>query len=358
MILRPNWNIQGPLDLVLPIDPDPWPDVDWEALRFTGQPHPHQDSQDALFAGGIWGTDNPALGGGTGIAFGYSQPDIDAVRVACKGWNANPVKPDPEHACRDGLYFMAGFEMTHELFFARGVKAVADRCTSFPWFALHGDVVLDSAANRPQNLDCLRSRALGPDRGQGLRFTNLRAFGWAMYWKAALHKCARVLGAAEPTTWMEEALDILELAAVPGTGQIGCSPGDQQHPLDQPNNLYTFHGSIAVMGALACAHRLHRPTPTWIEPWLDGLATLPPIPYYGAPSLPAFTYSQGGVLHASTGAGQQGDPEFGWFSTLHTVMYRETHKQKFLDRIGQYGGLVASDEQNRKWSMVYRGTHD
>lgn len=353
--LRPHWNVQGPLDLVLPIDPDPCPGFDWEAAYFMGQAKEHQDSQDRLNADRTWGTDNPAAPGGTGIAFAYSQPDLPAVRVACKGWKNNPYKPDVEHSMRDGIYYMAGFEMTHEVYFARGVRDVAERCTTFPWFSLHGDVVLDSPASRPQNLDCLLARAQGPDRNTGLRFINLRAFGNALYWKAALHKCARVLGAPEPTEWMSKALDIMEFAAVPTTGQISSNPGDAQHPLDQPNCEYTFHWSFAAMGALACSRRLHLPPPSWIEPHLDQLAALPPMDYYGGQSIPAFTYSDGGVLKVATGSGQQGDPNFGWLGTVNAVMYRETGKQKFKDRVRQYGPTANTDEVARKFTMVQRG---
>jgi hypothetical protein len=350
--LRPNWNIQGPLDLVLPIDPDPWPDVDWEAELFFGRAHPRQDSQDRLNANRTWGTGNPAEPGGSGIAFGHSQPDIGSVRVACRALQNTVPGADVEHAIRSLLDPIAGFEMTHEVYFARQVqKATLKGLEVYP---LEGPIVLDEPSWFPRNLTNLSAYAHAHPH-QGLRKVNARALGWLAYGKAMEHKCARTLGAPVSTAWMTALLDVLELAAITGTGQIVCDSDNSQHPLDQVDVEYTFQWSILAMGAMACARRLHRQTPWWIEPHLDQLAALPPIAYYGAPSVPAFTYSEGGVIKVATGSGQQGDPNFGWLGTVNAVMFRDTGDPKFKNRVRQYGPTENTDEAARKFTMVQRG---
>lgn len=350
--LRPSWNVQGPLDLALPIDPDPWPDVDWEAEYFFGRAHERQDSQDRLNADRTWGTGNPAEPGGSGIAFGHSQPDLGAVRVACKALQNTIPGADIEHALRRLLDPIAGFEMTHEVYFARQVqKATLKGLEVYP---LEGPILLDEPAWFPTNLANLGAYTLAHPH-QGLKHVNARALGELAYGKAMEHKCARTLGAPVSTAWMMALLDVLNRAAITGTGQIILDSDNSQHPLDQIDVEYTFQWSILAMGALACARRLHQPIPWWIEPHLDQLAALPPILYYGAPSVPAFTYSDGGILKVATGSGQQGDPSFGWLSTLNAVMFRETQNTKFRDRVWQYGPKTVTDEQSRKFTMVARG---
>lgn len=349
--LRANWNIQGPLDLALPIDPDPWPGFDWDAAYFMGQAHPRQDSMDRLNADRTWGTGNPAEPGGSGIAFGHSQPDLGAVRVACKALE-HSVDPDPEHLIRRLLDPLAGFEMTHEVYFARQVQKAT--LIGLAWYPLDGPVLLDEPSWFPTNLHNLSAYAHAHPHS-GLIHVNARALGWTAYAKAMEHKCARVLGAPVNTAWMATLLEVLDMAAITGTGQIICDSDNSQHKLDQLDVEYTFQWSILAMGALACARRLHKPLPWWIEPHLDALATLPKVAYYGVPSVPAFTYSDHGVLKVATGPGQQGDPEFGWIPTLNAVMYRETKNPKFLDPARQCGPITATDEQSRKWSMIWRG---
>lgn len=351
--IRPTWNQSfGPLDLVLPNDPDPWPGFDWEAAYSLGQAHEHQDSMDRLNADRTWGTGNPAEPGGSGIAFAYSQPDIGAVRAACKALQNTSPGPDQEHLIRLLLYPMAGFEMTHEPYFARLVQKAAQKGTV--WYPLDGPILLDEPSWFPTNLSNLTAYAQAHPH-QGLTHVNARALGWTAYAKAMEHKCARTLGAPVSPLWMQHLLDLLELAFVSGTGQIVLDSDNQQHPLDQIDVEYTFQWSILAMGALACARRLKRPVPSWIGMHLDALYSLHPIPYYGAPSLPAFTYSENGTLKSATGPGQQGDPEFGWWSTLNSIMWRDTGSQRFKDRAAMYGGTTATNEQTRKWSMVYRG---
>jgi len=350
----------GPLELVLPADPDPCPGVNWQQLYDLGQAHDHQDSQDRLNADRTWGTNDTQAPGGSGIAFAYSQPDIDCVRVACKGWKNNPIKPNPEHSWRDGVYYMAGFEETHDVHFARGVQSVAQRCTTYPWFSLTGDISLDDPGNRPQNLDCLLAETQARPH-QGMRFLNLRAYGNALYWKAAEHKCARVLGAPIDPTWMVKALSVLEAAALP-TGALFCGTEfDPQHPLDQVQSEYTMHWAFTAMGAMACAKRLHQPIPSWILPHMDALDALPPMIYapYGATSLPSFTYTDGDVLRVATGSGQNGDPAFGWWSSVCVAIsgFFPSPRAYWLERAKHWGPWQwdGADEQTRKFTMLYRG---
>lgn len=361
-IPRPNWHLAtGPLDLRVPLDPDPCPGVDWQALYQANQSHTHQDSQDGQFSqpSGIpvWLTDNPSQTGPSGSAFAYSQPDLPAVRVACKGLKNNPHPPDVGHSNRDLIYYNAGFDMTHEVSFARGVQRVAQRCTTWPWFVETGP--LSEPGNKQLNLDSLMAMAQArPHQGIDI---DLRCFGNAMYAKASEHKCARILGAPVSTSWMVKALSILELAAVPGTGQVGASPGDAAHPLDQPNTEYTFHWAFTAIGAMACAFRCHLPIPTWIVPHLDALDLLPAMQYlpWGGTSLPSFTYSDGGVLRVCTGAGQNGDPNFGWWSSVCVCVARMIPDQRdyWLTRAKHWGPWPwdGYDEVNRKFTMLLRG---
>jgi hypothetical protein len=362
----PDWNLHaGPLEIPVPIDPNPQPGVTWQALYDTNQSHVHQDSQDALFATPVgppkWGTDNPAQGGGSGVSWVYNQDDLDAIRVAVKGWKNNPVKPDTEHALRDFIYAMAGFDRTHEVSFAREVQKIANRGTVAPWFSLTGEVLLDSPGWRPQNLECLLARAQGPDCGQGLRYSNLRALGTTAYLKAGEHKCARILGAAVSKDWMLKYLQILDLAAVPNTGQIGSAPGDAAHPLDQPNCEYSFHWGFAAMGALACAKRCSLPVPSWIITHLNALDGLPSMTYqpYGVTSLPSFTYSDSFGLRVATGTGQNGDPAFGWWSSVCVAVAHMIPAQRsyWLERSKHWGPWQwdGTSEQDRKFTMLYRG---
>lgn len=354
----------GPLGLRLPSDPDPCPGVDWGALYRRGGSHAHQDDQDRLNADRTWGTNDAQAPGGSGIALAYSQPDVAAVRVAFMGWKNNPVKPNPEHACRDGLYDLAGFEMTGEAQFARGVQAVATRCTVWPWFEMDGEVRLDDPGYRPQNLDNLMAYAQAHPH-QGLRYVNIRALGWAMYFKAAevycLKKMARSAVATISTAWLEKALDVLDLAAMPGTGQIEFGDFDEQHPIDQLGCEYSFHKGILAMGAMACAKQCGRPLPTWVRQWLEAAAVLPAMTYspYGAASLPSFTFSVGGKLYVASGSGQNGDPAFGWHQSacVGAAMLDVANRAHWLSLATRWGPTVwdGKDEQTRKFTMLYRG---
>lgn len=342
----------GPLELPMPADPDPCPGIDWNARYMEGVYTEHQDSQDRLNADRTYGTGNPAEGGPSGMEFTYSQPDIAAVRVLCHALNNTVPGPDVEHQMRKLRLFMAGFDMTHEPFFARGVKQCADYCLQ--QFPLLGPVSLDPS-NFAQNLQSLGAW-VNANPGCGIPYVIPRAFGSALYCYAAYHKVARALGVPVDPNWMTQALAILDRAAFPTTGQLFTGP-DPAHQLDGPGE-YTFHWSFVALGAMACTKRLHRPPPTWIAPHLNALVTMPSMDYYSQPSLPGFTTtnSQGGLIPC-TGIGQQPDPNFGWWSTVCLAYAQESGDPAFKKMATLWGPQTwdGHDEPTRKLTMVLRG---
>jgi len=351
----------GPLSLVLPEDPDPQPGVDWDALWVTGQGHEHNDWLCRLnpipSAPGCmphsWGSTNPAEQGGSGVGFGYSQPDLQAVRVWAKAMDNTPTKPDWGHLLRRLMPYMAGFEMTHEPYFARQIV----KCSAYvdELFPLDGPITeVVNGALFPSSLANLKAYAQAHPH-TGLPKTDLRCLGQAAYTKAMEHKCSRVLGAPVNTAWMEALVEILTLVAIEETGQLSR---DTDANIDQPDIVYSFHQGFALMGLLACCKRLNKPVPSCAVQWMNALGALPSMIIYGHPSVPAFTYSQGGQLHSATGARQGGDPGCGYWSAVCVALHKLQPSACWLERASQYGPQTwapGQGEQSRLDSMLVRG---
>lgn len=353
LTVLPEWTTSrkfGPLEAVMPLDPDPTPGVDWGSLYFMGVAHAHQDSQDRLNADRTWGTGNPAEYGGSGIGFGYSTDDIGCILVATKALQNTIPGPDQAHGSRRLLYPLAGFSMTHDVYYARRVQQAA--AYQEQWFPMTGPVILDDQGWFPTNLDNLLAYAAAYPH-QGLKHISLRPLGWTLYAKAAEHLCARTLGSAVSTAYMEKALHILDLAAMLPTGQM-LSDFDGAHPTDQPGEIL-FHWGILAVGALACCKRLHKPVPAWVPLHLDALDTLPQVPYYSGTSFPTCVYTDGAALKASTGLGQGGDPAWAYYSSVCAAAYYVSGDPHYKQRANRWGPTTADTEDNRKISMLLRG---
>jgi hypothetical protein len=252
--------------------------------------------------------------------------------------------PDHEHIIRQLMYPMAGFEMTHEVYFARRVQRVAQR--SDQWYSLVGPVQTNwDVGLWPYNLANLHHYVEEHPR-QGIPH-NIRQLGWAMYTKAMEHKCARILGAPVDPTWMQVAVDICERAAIPGTGQV-CAD------LEHGGVEYQFHWGILAMGAMACCYRLHKPIPVWVLEKLDALEAL--APSYGG-VIPSYVLSVDGALAVADIAGQKSDPAQAYWSSVCVAARKMTGDASLLERATRFGVSAwdGHDEQTRRDTMLLRG---
>lgn len=339
--LRPNWRAAyGPLDMPMPNDGVGNP------LVMPPFPAVHEDMEDCINADGTHGPVSTYSPGGSGICFGYSVQDPANVLLLESATNKRPEWYNFEHWVRQFRYAIARTEMVRDTIGPRRVLQYANYAHSV--YDERGPVYFGPGWI-PNNIHQFHEQAiLTPHVGCG---ANLRELGWVAYCEAMALK----LDKNRPTDWADMFLDTCNLAAFPGTGQIGSSPNSGGEATTPVNVQYTFHWGILVHGALALCHRLKRSVPYWVLEGMQATMALPAMPYAGVPSMPSFTYSEGGVLKAATGPGQHGDPAFGWWSSNCAALYKITGDAVWLDRALLYGPHTATDEQSRKFTMLRRG---
>lgn len=328
-----NWRHDvGPLRLRMPVDPTPNPTVNWQAVYDAGGYHEDEDWLDRL-DNRVWGTANPAETGGSGICFGHSTENLAAILVAIECFPAS-VKPDKEHLIRWLRKLIAWWEMTKDPAAARAIVAfVSDYIGSWnysptePWIDRYTAQVQAS-----------------PHVGTGM---NGREGGWLSWGRGMQHKVART-----SSVWSHKMLDLCALAAMPSTGQVLA---DARAGIDQPKVVYCFHQGILLMGNLALCKMLSLAVPQWCLDWMAAVSLLPQVDYYGHPSMPAFLYTDAsGALRVATGSGQQPDPSFGWYQSCAVALESMGHAE-FMPYATKWGPSRAGNEQDRKFSMLFRG---
>ena len=161
-------------------------------------------------------------------------------------------------------------------------------------------------------------------------------------------------------TFLIKVLDFLDLAAIPGSGQVGCGPNTGGGPLDQLNVQYGFHAGILIHAALCGVQLLGRAVPQWVIDNMNGMDALPSMDYYGRPAMMAFSYTVNGVLTPATGEGQHGDPACSFWSPNCVLLKQITGDQSWLDRAPRWGPTTWDPSStnatlDRYYSMPYRG---
>jgi len=332
--LRPDFRTaQGPGDFNAPVDPPPTL-TDFRAALAAHQVAFHEDEEDRLNADGTWGGD-PWGYGGSGIAFGYSSSDIDAVLVAEQGCWARPVKYDYSHWIRQIRYSIAAWDMTHDPKFARRLVAY-DNMACGQFTDDPATIHLDDPGWIPFTL--AQYHAMAQQRpGTGLPADYLRAMAWIGYGKAMRLKIDR----KALHSWAEMYLETCALAAHVGTGQMAAG------------YTSTFHEALLVHAVLCLCHRLKMPTPQHVYDMMGTIRALPQMDYYGALSPVRFwkTAEGAAVVGAPPGQQQQGDPAFGYWSTNCVAM----RDPLWLDAATWIGPTANTDENSRKLTLLWRG---
>jgi len=347
----------GPLELQMPADPAPAPDVNWRAAEAWHLHAVHEDSEDALnletgwAAPGVntWGPRDVGSVSGTGIALGYSCDDLAAVRVAEQAvWN-RPQWYNLEHWLRQIRYAVAAWDMTHEAKFAR-------RLIAYDLFATGqvsddpATIHLDDPSWDPFTLAQFHAKAArAPHVGLGYPF-NARAVGEVAYGRAMRHAVDRSC----ERWWGLLLLRTCELAAIPGTGQVSADGANGAHQIPV---VYLFHQGLLVHGVLALCYRLGAPVPRWVLEWMDAVEALPRVSYYGVPSPLKFCYSVDGVLVPEVSEIQGGDPGFAYWSSNCVALAKllPAERDHWLRRAAKIGPVLDTDQNSRKLSMLYRG---
>ena len=346
--ILPEWRFEyGPGSMPMPHDPPPTL-ADFRRAANAHAHCQHEDSQDVLNPDGTWGPPDPGVQGGTGVAMGYACDDFDAVDVAVTAVRKRAQWHDGEHWIRQIRYPIAAWEMTHESRFADQIVDYGDyACAAFP---VDGPIT-DDPADVKQNLaQYLHYAEKNPHTGLGYQF-NGRKVGWIAYGRLMQMKVART-----SPLWITEFLRLLELAAIPGTGQIIT---DSKLGVDQTNVQYGFHAGILLHAAL-CAYKMlgRRPKP-WVYNWMNAMEDMPPMDNYGVPSPPSFTYtSPRGRLMPATGPEQKGDPGCAYWSHNCALLYTITNDSFYLERSSIFGSEKWADEQSRRDSMLIRGVRE
>lgn len=335
--LRPNWrDAFGPLDAKMPLDASPTM-TDFYAAQANHQYAQHEDSEDFLASDGTWGPPYPYGYGGSGINFGYSSCDLDAVIVAEQGcWN-RPTRYDYGHWIRQIRYAIAAWEMTHDTKFARRIvqydTIACGQFTDDP-----ATIHLGDPAWIPFTLAQYHAMA----NGTGLPADYIRPMAWIGYGKAMRLKVDR----KALHGWAEMYLNTCAIASQPGTGQMASGMTS------------TFHEALLVHAVLCLCHRLKRPVPQHCFDMMHTIQTLPRMDYYGMPSPVRFWSTvDGRAVPAtdSTGFAQQGDSAFGYWSTNSVAMWKMTGDRARLDAATEIGPTQNTDENSRKLTMLYRG---
>lgn len=333
--MRPDFRIvHGPLSLTMPNDGDGKPLVNGV----------HEDDQDRLNPDGSVGPAAVGAEGGSGIVFGYSVGDIDNVRLMEAGVRRRAQPYDDEHLVREFRYSHAAWEMTHETQYARRIVQIADAAHA-RWSET--GPTYDGAEWTPQNV----AQYLHMANHQGVPL-NGRALGWVAWNEAMAMKVTRGRNPA----FANAILDMCDKAACLGTGQVCAGANTGGGALNSDRVVYVFHQSILACGVLALCYRLGKPAPWWVVNWALTVGDMPVMAYYGAPSMPAFWYTQGDQLVQARGVGQHGDPAFGWHSSLCVCLWKVSGNPIWLERAAKWGPTTVTDEQSRKFSMLLRGT--
>lgn len=329
----------GPLDLPMPTDPPPTL-IDWSSIK---QPHgtiEHEDSEDRLNPDDTWGPPDVGAVGGSGISFGYSSSDLDAVMVAEAACFHRPQWYDFGHWCRQIRYSIAAWEMTHEPRYFRHITAYGVYARSF--WSEHGPVSYGQGWT-PQNLAQYHDMATKgiPQNG---------SFGREVGWVAWGEAMALKVNPRRDTTWLRMFKETCDLAANPKTGQI---VHDTHAGVDGDDLEYTFHASIRNIAYLAACYRLKLRPRKWLFNWYEAVHGQTPIDYGGNPAPPAFMHTVGGALVPATGPAAEGDPAHGWWSSFCVAMQKVAGKG--IEGATKFGPTDAGSEQAKKESMLWRG---
>jgi hypothetical protein len=351
--IRPHWRDSAtPLNLRMPTDPVPTL-IDWQAALANHQHAVHEDSEDCLNVDGTWGPAQVGDAGGSGIYFGYSTADADAVYVWDLAVHARTAWFNYEHWLRQIRAAIVKAEMIRDLSGLRRVLEYANHALlQFNANDLGGPGYVPKNVNR-----WLQDAALAPHQGllgdnAGGSF-NLRELGEVLYGEAAALK----VNPQRDQTFARKCLALLSLAAMPGTGQIARNSTPSGNAgIDQSDTQQVFQWGLCVHGALAAAYVLGLQPDQWI---LDGLSALDALAgsagftYNGMPGPPQFVRTVNGVYVPATGPGQSGDPAYGYWSSNCVALSKWDASQ--VARATRWGPTVVADEQSRKLSLLYRG---
>jgi hypothetical protein len=310
-------------------------------------PVQHEDTYDSMNADGTAGPADVGGVGGSGICFGYANDDIANVVMLDDGTYARHDWYNWEHWIRQIRYTIARSEMTRDLQAWRRIIQYANHAKDY-WDM---NQVYDGPGWVPDNVNQYLYLALKlPHTGSPV---NCRALGWVIYGEAMAHK----IHPSRDRTFLLKCLQFLDTAAMHGSGQIGAGPNTGGDPLDQTDVQYAFHTGILIHGVLCACKQLGRDIPQWVLDSMNGLDALPLMPYYGAPSMAAFSYTVNGELVAATGPGQHGDPAFAHWSSNCVLLDSMQPGALWLDRARRWGPTTYApgDQVSRYYSMLYRG---
>ncbi len=341
--IRPSWRLHyGPGNAKMPND-GPMPQL----ILQPPWPVQHEDFFDSVNQDGTVGPVDVGGVGGSGICFGYANQDIDNVVLLDNGTYARHEWYNWEHWIRQIRYTIARAEMTRDLHAWRRVIQYANHAKDYWDF----NQVYMGAGWVPDNVNQYLAMALAePHTGSPV---NCRALGWVIYGEAMAHK----IQPSRDRTFLLKCLQFLDTAAMHGSGQIGSGPNTGGDPLDQTNVQYAFHTGILIHGVLCACKQLGRDVPQWVIDSMNSLDSLQVMPYYGAPSMPAFSYTVNGKLLPATGIGQHGDPAFAHWSSNCVLLESMQPGVGWLGRATRWGpvGYTPGDQFARYYSMLYRG---
>ncbi len=277
----------------------------------------HEDFLDRLNADHTWGSDNPGETGGSGIVFGYSTSDADAVWAWMHAMDNTTAKPDDEHRIRLLRPYMAGAAMFRDPYPLRRIVALANEAKTRWW--LDGQY----NCNVPYFLEQVQL-------GKPMPGNMGRAFGWICWGEAMALK----VQPGRSRAFGETCLHLCETAANLWTGQI---VQDSDSSITETDVTYTQHWIISMIGATALAYRLGWDVPTWVLTGARCIHEQPAIDYHGQPHPPKFVRTEGQQL---VPAGTATVTSF--YEELCAVLYKMTHDHVWLERSCKFGFAASS----------------
>src|SRR5690349_17052051 len=360
--MRDDWYKDwGPLGSVMPIDA-PLPARDWRAAFESGVYTPHEDSRDYIEnqKHGPPGIDGTKEVGGSGVCFGHTRAEPDAVLVLDQAVANRDLDYDDAHAVRGDRFAFHRYELFRDRASRARVLDVVNR-RKRRWN--QNLVILGQPQNVPENIHQYHAMARAkPHTGTPMP---LRPAGW-VFWGEAM---ALKVEVGRSVAYAQKFLKTCELAAHEATGQLTF---DTKTGINESGIQYQFHWTICAMGALACAHRLGQAVPDWIMRGVHAMADLEPVDYYGAPCPPAYVYTHKRRLVPCTGSlieppNYPGSPGIAYWWELIAALYRQgalidlemallfgTHRSKTIRELREEL-RVEQDPQRLRDSQMLRG---